>query len=277
MNYLSSKIFLQQSQSVTMTVDLVVRQSRPCHNHADLKFLQKVMIILPEASTEDLIRIFIGYDSHEPVAYHALSHSLLSRATQPLSITPIVLGGLEGIFTRERNALQSTEFSFSRFLVPWLSGYSGWSIFMDCDMLCIDDIAKLWAMRDDRYDLMCVQHDHVPQEQTKFRGATQTTYEKKNWSSMMLFNNTRCTALTPDYVNTASGLELHRFKWLTDDSRIGALPQGWNHLVDYSNTPLEDTHLIHYTEGGPYFEEYRRCEHADLWFAEKDALDRPLP
>ncbi len=98
MNYLSSKIFLQQSQSVTMTVDLVVRQSRPCHSHADLKFLQKVMIILPEASTADLIRIFIGYDSHEPVAYHALSHSLLSRATQPLSITPIVLGGLEGVF-----------------------------------------------------------------------------------------------------------------------------------------------------------------------------------
>ncbi|TGN55586.1 glycosyltransferase [Paracoccus liaowanqingii] len=232
--------------------------------------------MFPEPKTADVIRIFIGFDSGEPVAYHVLSHSLLARATQPTSITPIVLDSLNGIFTRERNSLQSTEFSFSRFLVPWLSGYSGWSIFMDCDMLCITDIANLWALRNENYDVMCVQHEHIPQEKTKFRGATQTAYEKKNWSSMVLFNNARCTALTPDYVNTASGLELHRFKWLSDDNRIGALPQGWNHLADYSDTALKDTHLIHYTEGGPYFEEYRTCEHAGLWFAEKNAMDQPL-
>ena len=30
----------------------------------------------------------------------------------------------------------------------------------------------------------------------------------------MLMNCRKCTTLTPDYVNKASGLELHQFKWL---------------------------------------------------------------
>ena len=87
-------------------------------------------------------------------------------------------------------------------------------MFMDCDMLVLEDIAKLWALRDEKYAVMCVKHDHVPKEKTKFLGAQQTKYEKKNWSSVMLFNCAKCTALTPGYVNSASGLDLHRFNWL---------------------------------------------------------------
>ena len=230
---------------------------------------------MSSAHGADVIRIFIGYDTREPVAYHVLSHSLLRQSSRPLAITPIALSGLEHVFTRERNKLQSTEFSFSRFLVPWLSGYTGWSIFMDCDMVCLADIAELWALRNAAFDVMCVQHDHRPTTDTKFLGAVQTTYEKKNWSSVMMFNNAACTALTPDYVNTATGLELHRFKWLDGDERIGALPQGWNHLADYSDTAREDVRLIHYTEGGPYFDDYRDCEYAEQWFAERDRMRRP--
>src|SRR4051794_15356098 len=86
-------------------------------------------------------RIFIGYDSKEPVAYHVLSHSLIKASSIPISITPIALNNLDGIFIRDRSSLQSTEFSFSRFLVPFLSEYVGWSLFMDCDMLLRANIA----------------------------------------------------------------------------------------------------------------------------------------
>jgi len=107
----------------------------------------------------------------------------------------------------------------------------------------------------------------------KFLGAVQTKYEKKNWSSVMLMNCSRCTVLTPDYVNRASGLELHQFKWLQGDHLIGALPPAWNHLVGY-DAPRRDASLVHFTIGGPYFQEYRDCEYAAEWFAERDAMLR---
>lgn len=222
--------------------------------------------------SSDVIQVYIGYDPREAIAFHVLSHSIVSRSSKPVMIMPIALANLKSEFTRERNPLQSTDFSFSRFLTPYLSNYQGWSIFMDCDVLCIEDIAKLWALRDEKYSVMCVKHDHRPKEDIKFLGAVQTQYEKKNWSSVMMFNNAKCKALTLDYVNTATGLELHRFKWLDNDDLIGAIPQGWNHLVGYSDTPRDKIAMLHYTEGGPYFENYKTCDYADLWFKERDEM-----
>jgi len=218
-----------------------------------------------------MIRVFIGFDSHEVAAFTVLAHSIQARASRPVTVAPLMLSQLEGVFKRERNPLQSTEFSFSRFLVPYLSEYAGWSLFCDCDMLMLDDIAKLWALRDDRYAVQVVKHDHKPKETIKFLDQPQTPYEKKNWSSVILFNNAKCQALTPDYVNTATGLQRHQFKWLGDDSLIGALPARWNHLVDYDPTVAADqVSLLHYTEGGPYFDAYRNCSYADLWRAERE-------
>jgi hypothetical protein len=220
-----------------------------------------------------MIQVFIGYDPREAVAFHVLAHSIHTRASQPVSITPLMLTQLSGAFSRERHALQSTEFSFSRFLTPALSGFTGWSLFCDCDMLMLDDIADLWKLRDDRYAVQVVKHEHKPRDDTKFLNQPQRPYEKKNWSSVILFNNARCRALTTGYVNTASGLELHQFKWLGDDKLIGEIPPRWNHLVDYDpKLPATELSLIHFTEGGPYFADYAACGYADLWFAERDRM-----
>ncbi|TAK72572.1 MAG: glycosyltransferase [Betaproteobacteria bacterium] len=218
-----------------------------------------------------MIRIFIGFDPREAVAYSVLAHSIRARASVPVTIAPLALSQLSTVLTRERHALQSTDFSFSRFLTPYLSDHAGWSLFMDCDMLMRDDVAKLWDLRDERYAVQVVKHDHKPRETTKFLGAVQTAYAKKNWSSVMLFNNARCGKLTPDYVNTAGGLELHQFKWLESDALIGELPHRWNYLVGY-DAPSEDIALAHYTIGGPYFPEYADCPLADEWRAERDAM-----
>ena len=218
-----------------------------------------------------MIRVFIGFDPREAVAFNVLAYSIHRRASVPVTIAPIMLSQVSGVFSRERDPLQSTDFSFSRFLTPHLSGFEGWSLFMDCDMLMLRDIAELWALRDERYAVMCVQHEHNPRETVKFLGAEQTKYGKKNWSSVMLFNNARCRRLTAEYANSASGLELHQFRWLEDDDEIGALPPEWNHLVGY-NPPNPGAALVHYTIGGPYFEEYRDCEFAEEWIAERDAM-----
>ena len=224
---------------------------------------------------QELIRIFIGYDPREAIAFNVLAHSIQRRASQPVAVAPVMLSQLGPLMWRERHPLQSTDFSFSRFLVPYLCGFEGWAMFMDCDMLMLDDIANLWALRDDRYAVMCVHHNHIPEEETKFLGQPQTRFEKKNWSSVMLLNCARCGALTPDYVNSASGLELHRFHWLESEDLVGEIPHRWNHLVDYDPAaPVDEISNLHYTTGGPYFEDYKDCGYADLWEAEREHMTR---
>tara|TARA_R110000823_G_scaffold313358_1_gene440970 strand:+ start:679 stop:1350 length:672 start_codon:yes stop_codon:yes gene_type:complete len=212
-----------------------------------------------------MINIFIGYDNKEKVAFNVLSYSILKNSTKPVAITPVYLNNIKDDFIRERNQLSSTEFSFSRFVIPHLMNYQGWALFMDCDMLMKADVSELWRLRDDKYAVQVCKHDYVPKTQTKFLGHTQTAYPKKNWSSFMLMNCKKCTQLTPDYVNKASGLELHQFKWLESDELIGELPIEWNWLADEYEYK-EDVKNIHYTEGGPYFKDYKNTDYAIDWF-----------
>ncbi len=213
----------------------------------------------------DVIRVFVGYDSRLPVLFNIAQHSIIRHASQPVAITPIKTTHLKGIFERERVALQSTEFSFSRFLTPYLCDFKGWAIFMDNDVIVRADIAELWKLRDERYALQCVKHDHKPASTVKFLGEQQTSYPKKNWSSVMLMNCAKCDALTTEYVNTASGLELHQFKWLASDALIGDLPLQWNFLADYYKHD-DSAKVVHYTEGGPYYAATRDVDFADDWF-----------
>ena len=217
-----------------------------------------------------MIRIFIGYDPVEAGTLYPLIHSIHRHSSMPVSITPVSLKNLEGIMTRGRHELQSNDFAFSRWLVPWMCDYKGYAIFMDCDMIVRDDIAKLWAHRDEK-TVKVVHHNHVPKEDTKYLGNTQTRYDRKNWSSVMLFNNEKCRALSPELVNSADGLYLHQFKWVKSED-IGYLPKQWNHLVDYDEHD-NNAKLIHYTEGGPYFEDYKNCDYHQDWHTE-DTLSR---
>jgi len=219
-----------------------------------------------------MLSIYIGYDPRESVAFHTLAHSILRRSSVPISIAPLVQSQLKGIYRRPRGPTESTEFSLTRFLVPALSAYRGWSVFMDCDMLCRADIAGLAAeieRQPDKAVLVC-KHDYTPRTERKFLDQVQTQYTRKNWSSLMLFNNERCRSLTADYVNTATGLDLHRFAWI-DERSIGELGLEWNWLVgEYDYNP--DARIVHFTIGGPYFSAYRDCDYAAEWFAERDSM-----
>lgn len=212
-----------------------------------------------------MINIFIGYDSKEKIAYHVLSESILRHSTKPVAITPIYLPNIKDDFLRERNNLSSTEFSFSRFIIPHLMHYQGWALFMDCDMLMRTDIAELWNLRNQNYAVQVCKHDYTPKEDVKFLGQVQTKYEKKNWSSFMIMNCGKCTTLTPEYVNNASGLELHQFKWLESEDMIGSLPLEWNWLV--GEYPYKkEVKNVHYTKGGPYFKDYANCDYSSEWY-----------
>ncbi len=223
------------------------------------------------------IPIFVGYDFRERAAANILIDSLYQNSSYPLSITPLVTKQLENqkLYSRNRDPKQSTEFSFTRFLVPYLMDFEGWAIFMDCDMLCRGDIYDLWKLKDDKFSLMCVKHNHISSSNFKFQGEVQSNYPRKNWSSMMLFNSKKCKALSLDYVNNASGLDLHRFNWLKNEQEIGELPNKWNYLIDVQNeNEANKASLIHWTLGGPWFKDQRKSGGvlSTEWFTRRDEV-----
>ncbi len=225
---------------------------------------------------QHFIPIFVGYDSRERAATNVLIDSLYQNSSSPISVTPIVLDQLskQGLYWRNRDPKQSTDFSFSRFLVPFLMNYKGWAIFMDCDMLCRGDISQLWSLKDESKSIMCAKHIHEPIEKVKFLGETQSKYKMKNWSSLMLFNCSKCRNLTLDYVNNSSGLQLHQFHWLEEENLIGEIDKNdWNFLVDVQSLSSKsikknNPKLIHWTLGGPWFEDSLSSDKyfSDEWF-----------
>lgn len=229
------------------------------------------------------LRVFIGCDRRQRQAALVLQHSLQRCSSQPLSITLLEEVQLRqaGLLWRERHPLQTTDCSFSRFLVPHLLGFQGWGLYLDGDMLCLSDPAVLWDFARPELALLCVQHPERVWGEVKLNGARQSTYPRKNWSSLMLFQAELCRALTPTVVNEASGLDLHRFTWLSSDLQLGALPGSWNHLVDVDPAvEPEDRQpdLVHWTLGGPWLPGYTQSggHLADRWRQERALMTASL-
>jgi len=217
------------------------------------------------------MKIFVGWDSREDIAYQVCRESIL--ALQPnAEIIPLKQKELRkgGHYWRDVDTLASTEFTFTRFLIPHLCNYKGWALFIDCDFVALDDVKNLFDQVDDRYAVMCAQHDYTPRPGVKMDGQTQTVYPRKNWSSMMLINcgHPSNKKLTKDLVNNSSvtGKYLHRLSWL-NDSEIGSISHEWNWLVGVYKEPEDGSpKFIHYTEGGPWFKQYQDCEYNYEWY-----------
>tara|TARA_A100001015_G_C14997728_1_gene716947 strand:+ start:447 stop:1145 length:699 start_codon:yes stop_codon:yes gene_type:complete len=216
------------------------------------------------------LKVFVGYDTREDIAYQVCRHSILTR-NENVSVTPLKQNELreQGWYHRPVDKLASTEFTFTRFLVPELTNFDGWALFCDSDIIFLTDIKELFDQADDKYAVMCVQHDYTPKEGVKMDGQKQTIYPRKNWSSVILYNcgHPSNKKITMDLVNdpAITGAYLHRFSWL-DDSEIGELGKEWNWLVDwYEETDDNKPKAIHFTEGGPWFENYRRCTYHKQW------------
>lgn len=212
-----------------------------------------------------MIKVFVGFDPREAVAYHTFCQSVLEKASLPVAFTPLALNALAGY--RETHTDGSNAFIYSRFLTPYLCGFDGWALFADGDMVCRADIAELWALRDPRHALQVVKHDYQTKAAQKYLGNKNENYPRKNWSSVMLFNcdHPKHRLLTPEFLQRTTGKFLHRFEWL-DDADIGELPRVWNWLT----TEYEDNYeakLLHYTLGTPCFKDYENAEMADEWHA----------
>ena len=216
------------------------------------------------------VPVYVGYDPKESISWHVFVQSIMETSSSPLSIHPIYLKNYKEIFNRVSDPKQSNEFSFSRFLVPYLQNYQGTAIFMDCDMLMrtdINELYKIGRMHPEKA-VHVVQHDYEPKEKIKYLGQAQHAYPRKNWSSAVVWNcgHKANKNVTPDFVNNGTGAELHRFSWLKDEE-IGSLDVGWNWLVGEYVNPDQKINVknVHWTVGGPYFNEYRDVEFSEEW------------
>ena len=212
------------------------------------------------------LSIYIGYDTVEIIAFHTLVQSIIDHATIPVSIVPINLNNLKDVYTRERDPKQSNSFSFSRFLVPYLNNYKDYAVFFDCDMMLRTDIKELMEIINPNHAISVVKHSYEPRDDIKYLGNVQYSYPRKNWSSVIVWNceHPDNKVVTPEFVNKASGLELHRFTWLKDED-IGELPVQWNWLVGEYDEPPADVKNVHWTLGGPYFSEYENADFSEEW------------
>ena len=108
--------------------------------------------------------IYVGYDPREDLAYRVLKHSAHKHASGPLNVVPLKQDNVRriGLYRRAWELGSSTlpkpendsdiqhrdqfdgrpfssDFAFTRFLVPFLNRLEGWALFMVCDMFFRSD------------------------------------------------------------------------------------------------------------------------------------------
>lgn len=206
----------------------------------------------------ETIRIFVGFDQREAIAYHAFCQSVIEKASQPVEFIPLARNLLDD-FDGQQDGTNA--FIFSRYLIPYLCNFQGWALFFDGDMICTGDVANLWNDRERLYDkaVSVVKHDYVTKSRRKYIGSNiendNVDYPRKNWSSVMLWNCSHYAnrQLTPEAVANKGAVFLHRFQWL-DDKYIGELMPTWNHLV--GENPPGPANLYHQTLGVPFIKHY---------------------
>ena len=238
--------------------------------------------------------VYIGYDPKEDTAYEVLKFTIERISGKNIRVVPLRKDLLEltGMYRRKSELIKgqpydiidgrpfSTEFSFSRFLVPALNLYEGKALFMDSDMYLRADVNELFEMCDmDYYPVWCVHHDYNPKNKTKMDGKEQHQYNRKNWSSLIMFNcgHSENRKLTPEVVNTQTGRWLHGFGWLPDkEADIGRIPEEWNWLDGHSPEDM-DAKNVHFTTGGPWFKDWKprgaiEGKYAVEWCSDADWL-----
>lgn len=212
-------------------------------------------------------QIFIGYDKREARAFEVCKYSIDQRSE--IKTNKLFSKDIE-TYSRDWGEPQSTDFTFTRFWVPFLSDFKGWSFFVDCDFLFLEDPLKILDSIDADKAVYVVQHPgYIPNSQIKMDGIAQHRAYRKNWASFILFNNEhpKNQRLVPEFLNNhRPGLDFHQLRWL-DDEDIGALPLEWNCLDDYYL--LENPKAIHYTDGGPWFDNYENTTYSQLWLDEE--------
>ena len=225
-----------------------------------------------ESNQREMLHVYIGFDTRnygQTLAYEGCQRSLLAKldhnkydiTIHQLNLTELTKAGL---MYRNFDPLASTEFTYTRFLVPLLNNFEGKALFCDSDFIWDCCVSEVINYLQPGQAVACVQHDYTPGHSIKMDGRAQTIYPRKNWSSLMVWDCSHPSSkkLTVDAINTQSPAWLHRMLW-ADDTEIGSIPYQYNYLVD--NYDTDDAKVYHYTDGGPWHPGYENVQYGDKW------------
>lgn len=212
------------------------------------------------------MKLFIGFENRYPEMYEVCKESI-RRQNPNIKVYPLIKNQISD-YSRPFEG-ESTDFAFTRFLVPYLSNYEGISIFCDGDFLWRCDPYHLVHFLDGNDKVAVVKHPIlVTSSHKKMDNKVNSPYPRKYWSSLMVFNNKECRNLGPKEVNNMAPSWLHRLGWA--DERISEIPATYNYLVGYYS--FKNPQVIHYTDGGPWIPEYKNTPYAEEWLKIYDDL-----
>ncbi|MBC8305188.1 MAG: glycosyltransferase [Pelagibacterales bacterium] len=210
------------------------------------------------------MKIYIGHDSRFPQATKVCRQSI-KNYNKDLDITFLEKDHLKkfNFYGREDISGESTEFSFTRFYVPMVCNYNGIAMFCDNDFLWKCDPTEMLKYLGDK-TIAVVKHEDMDIKQTKMDGMVNKSYPRKNWSSLIIYNCSKLRNLSKEYLDNASASDLHELKWV-NDNEIAEIPRSYNHLVGYYKKHNR-IKALHYTLGGPWFDEYKNGELSEEWW-----------
>lgn len=221
------------------------------------------------------MKIYLGWDSRELDAYRVAESTarrwhcdVIPLYEDRLRISGMLIRTMDrrnGMWDFNSSAPQSTEFAIARFFVPLLA-HSGWCLFADADVVFMQDPHELLRICDPTKALHVVKHEAMQVGGLKMDGQVQTSYPRKLWSSVILWNcdhpaNRRLNLMT---LNQWPGRDLHALKWL-EDSEIGDLPAEANWLVGLQPKPSRPI-VAHFTLGVPTMPGLADSAHSEIWY-----------
>jgi hypothetical protein len=222
-----------------------------------------------------MYNIYIGFDSSnygQQIAWDVCKRSMLKNCSDPnkINIIKLVKSDLidKDIFKRTDND-GSTEFTYTRFFVPYLNNYMGYAIFVDSDFLWECDVLELFEKYvNSTCAVSCIKHKYTQcNDKFKMDGKKQEWYPKKNWSSLMIYNCSHINVkknLILENTNTKSAKWLHRMMWCDEEKgEILEIPRSYNYLVNYYHEgPIK---ALHFTDGGPWHPGYEDVTYGNRW------------
>lgn len=208
----------------------------------------------------DVIKIFVGADRSQLLAFKVLEHSIKRNTSQQVKCRAIDNSMMPEC--KSKTNLPYTNFSFARFGIPSFAGYQGKAIYLDADMLVLADIADLWSLDFAGAKILTLEQprEDLQQKQSK---------KRKQTAVMML----DCEALkdwVPEEIIGNLGKKYDRTKLMSLDifpqRKIKEIiPTVWNCMDWYEEGVSK---LVHYTkiETQPWVYPKHPC--GNLWLNE---------
>jgi len=185
--------------------------------------------------SNEVIKVFVATQEPQMLSFKLLEYSIKIHASMPVEIYPLHLTGVDLPVPQNPENRQRTPFSFQRFIIPEVVGYSGRAIYMDSDMQVFSDLAEVWNADMKGHGLLyCAAKSG--EGRTEQFSVLLLDCERLSWRVSEIVDD--LDACRYNYADLMGGM-------CVAESKAPLLPSYWNSLEFFR--PGE-TALVHYTD-----------------------------